>query len=73
MKCQVVGCKHEAIINDEEDDLCLCVEHTAMGVELVHYIDMPEVDHDPQDSASIARRRKAVEIYKAAQELYAGI
>ena len=72
MKCQVIDCKHEALISDDEGELCLCMEHTAMGIELVHYGVMPEVDHDPQDAASIARRRQAVQVYKAAKELYAG-
>lgn len=70
MRCQVVGCQKEALISDDEGELCLCTEHTAMGVELVHYVEQPEIDTDPQDTASIERRKQAVKIYKEAMQLW---
>lgn len=73
MKCQIMNCEKRAIINDDEDDdsLCLCIEH--QGIELVHYVESPEIDTDPQDSKSIERRKLAVAAYKLGMKLYADI
>ncbi|MDE1828246.1 MAG: hypothetical protein KGH65_03750 [Candidatus Micrarchaeota archaeon] len=73
MKCQIMGCDKQAIINDDEDDdsLCLCMDH--QGIELVHYIEAPEIDTDPQDAKSIERRKNAVAAYKLEMKLYADV
>ena len=63
MKCQVVGCERQAIIDDGDGELCLCIEH--QGVTLVHYVDLPEAPQECQCGACIGRRKRAAEAYKS--------
>ncbi|MGA9855313.1 MAG: hypothetical protein WBR29_08575 [Gammaproteobacteria bacterium] len=68
MKCQIQGCDHPAIINDDDDgDLCLCTVHA--GVQLDKYAEIPAVETDCQCEVCVARRQRACAAYKTMTDM----